>query len=98
MAQRIKRLPAMQETQVRFLGWEDPLEREMATHSSILAWRTHGQKSLAGYSPRGCKESDMTEQLHTHDVYLVFIPLSDTELLKIWKFHCDKEKYKGVFC
>ena len=37
----------MQETQVRFLGWEDPLEKEMATHSSILAWRIHGQRSLA---------------------------------------------------
>ena len=39
MVQRIKRLPAMQETWVRSLGWEDPLEKEMATHSSILAWR-----------------------------------------------------------
>ena len=39
VAQRIKRLPAMQETWVRFLGWEDPLEKEMETHTSILAWR-----------------------------------------------------------
>ena len=39
VAQRIKRLPAMQEPWVRFLGQEDPLEKEMATHSSILAWR-----------------------------------------------------------
>ena len=39
MAQRLKRLPAMQETWVRSLGWEDPLEKGMATHSSILAWR-----------------------------------------------------------
>ena len=39
MAQRVKRLSAMQETQVRFLGWEDPLEKEMATHSSTLAWK-----------------------------------------------------------
>ena len=38
MAQRIKRLPAIQETQVQPLGWEDPLEKEMAAHSSILAW------------------------------------------------------------
>ena len=37
--QMVKRLPTMQETQVRYLGWEDPLEKEMATHSSILAWR-----------------------------------------------------------
>ena len=39
VAQTVKRLPAMQETRVRFLGGEDPLEKEMATHSSILAWR-----------------------------------------------------------
>ena len=39
MAQRLKRLPAMQETWVLSLGWEDPLEKEMATHSSILAWK-----------------------------------------------------------
>ena len=39
MAQTIKRLPAMQETQVKSLGWEDPLEKEMATHSSTLAWK-----------------------------------------------------------
>ena len=40
VAQEVKNLPAMQETQVLFLGWKDPLEKEMATHSSILAWRT----------------------------------------------------------
>ena len=39
MAQTVKRLPAMQETWVPFLGQEDPLEKEMATHSSILAWK-----------------------------------------------------------
>ena len=39
MTQKIKRLPVMQETWVRSLGWEDPLEKEMATHSSTLAWR-----------------------------------------------------------
>ena len=39
VAQMVKRLPAMQETWVRFLGWEDPLEKEMAIHSSTLAWK-----------------------------------------------------------
>ena len=39
IAQSVKNLPAVQETWVRFLHWEDPLEKEMATHSSILAWR-----------------------------------------------------------
>ena len=67
VAQRIKRLPAMQETRVRSLGWEDPLEKEMATHSSILAWRIPWWgfwRSLAGYSPRDRKELDTTERLH----------------------------------
>ena len=43
------------------LGWEDPLEREMATHSSILTWEIPGQRSLVGYSPWGHRELDMTE-------------------------------------
>ena len=45
----------MQKTQVPSLGQEDPLEKGKPTHSSILAWRTHGQRSLAGYSPWGLK-------------------------------------------
>ena len=47
--------------QVLSLGQEDTLEMEMATHSSILAWKSHGQRSLAGYRSWSCKESDMTE-------------------------------------
>ena len=54
----VKNLSAVLETQVPFLGWEDPLEKEMATLSSILAWRIHGQRSLVGYS---CKGLDMTD-------------------------------------
>ena len=54
---------ALQETRVQALGWKDPLEKEMTTQSSILAWRFHGQGILVGYSPWGCKESDMTERL-----------------------------------
>ena len=59
----VNNLPAMQETLVQFLGQEDLQEKEMATRSSILAWRFHGQMSLVGYSPWGWKELDMTEQL-----------------------------------
>ena len=68
VAQMVKHLPAMQETWARSLGWEDPLEKGMATHSSILAWRIPcTERSLAGYSARGCKELDTTEQLtHGH--------------------------------
>jgi len=48
VAQRGKNLPAVQETWVRFLGWEDPLEKEMATHSSVLAWKIPWTDELGG--------------------------------------------------
>ena len=51
MTQMVKNLPAMQEIQVQSLGWEDPLEREMSTHSSILVWRISWKRSLVDYSP-----------------------------------------------
>ena len=53
----------MQETRVRSLAWEDPLEKAVATHSSILAWRIPWTEEPGGLQPTGCKESDMTEQL-----------------------------------
>ena len=55
VAQSMENLPAMQETWVQFLGQEDPLEKEMATHPSILAWRIPWTEDPAGYSPWGCK-------------------------------------------
>ena len=67
MTQLVKNLPAMQETQVRSLGGEGSLEKGMATHSSVLARESHGQRSLAGYSPWGRKESDMTEQININN-------------------------------
>ena len=57
-------LPAKQKTQFLSLGWEEPLEEEMATHSSILAWRISWTYSFVGYSPWGCKELDVTSQLN----------------------------------
>ena len=65
-AQRLKRLPAMWETWVRSLGREDPLEKEMATHSSILAWRMARTEELGGLQSTGRKELDMSERLHFH--------------------------------
>ena len=47
-------------TWVQSLDWEDSLEKEMATHSSILAWEIPGTEELVGYSPWGCKELDLT--------------------------------------
>ena len=51
---------------VRSLGWEDPLEEEMATCSSLLPGKSHVQRSLVGYSPWGCKRVGATEYTHTH--------------------------------
>ena len=58
VAQMVKNLPAKQE----ILGWEDPLEKGMATHSSILAWKNPWTEEPGGYSPWGRKEQDMTER------------------------------------
>ena len=68
MAQTVKHLPAVQETRVQFLGREDRLEKEMAIHSSTLAWKIQWMEEpdrlqLIGYSSWGHKESDTTERL-----------------------------------
>ena len=69
----VKNLPAIWETWVRFLRWEDPLE-----HGNPLRYYSldypHGQKSLVSYSPWGCKEWDMTEQLSTNTIGLLMFP------------------------
>ena len=64
VAQTVKRLSTMRETRVRALDREDPLEKEMAIHSSTLPGKSHGQRSLVGYSLWGHKELDTTERLH----------------------------------
>ena len=73
----------MHETLARSLGQEDPLEEKMAIHSSILG-ESHGQRSLVGYSPKGCKESDTTEATCTvakastgRDLYIILILISN---------------------
>ena len=60
VAQLVKKLPAIQETWVRFLGWEDPLEMEMATHSTILAWEIPWIDETVGLQSMGSIESDTT--------------------------------------
>ena len=60
MAQLIKNLPVMPETQVQSLGWEDPLKKGMATHSSILAWRIPRVEKPGGLQSMGSQEPDTT--------------------------------------
>ena len=88
--QTVKNLPAMQETWVQSLGWEDSLEKGMATHSSILAWRIPRTEEPSRLkSPWGCKESDTTEWLLLHLtsvsnwgllLYLGFLPVQDSQV------------------
>ena len=66
VAQTVKNLPAMKETWVRFLGWEDPLEEDIANHFSILAWQA---------TVHGAAESDTIEQLSTvQHTYIYYKP------------------------
>ena len=60
MAQSVNNLPAMQETGVRFLGWDDPLEKEMATHSSIPSWKIPWTEEPDGLQSMGSQELQTT--------------------------------------
>ena len=72
----VKNLPTMQETRVQSLGWEDLLEKGMATHSSILAWRIPWIKEPRGIQSMGHKEPDTTEQLTLHYIIYLEEPIS----------------------
>ena len=91
----------MQEVQVQFLSWEDHLEKKMATHSSILAWKTPlteesgglqfmgSEVSLVSYSPWGRRESDMTKQpTNTHIHSLIYLIQS----LGFFTFNLEKQQ------
>ena len=77
MAQWVKNPPATQETQkwVSSLGWEDPQGRKWQRTPKFLPEKSHGQRSLMGYSSKGCKESDMIEQLTVYALYISILSL-----------------------
>ena len=96
VAQTVKNLPAMQETQVQSLGQKDPLEKDTATHSSILAGESNGERSLVGYSPWGLKELDTTELLHFLSLSLslyiyMYIHICTFTFISIYKEFRSKE-------
>ena len=70
MAQMVKCLPTMQETWVQSLGWEDPLEKEMATHSSILAWKTPWTEEPGGLQSMGSHRVGHNRVTSLHFTYL----------------------------
>ena len=75
-AQSVKNLPAVQETRVRFLGWEDPWRRKWQPTPVIFPGKSHGQRSLVCCSPWGHKESGMTEQLTLLTYLLTYLILT----------------------
>ena len=92
----------MRETQVQLLGWEDPLEKEMATHSSILAWKIPWMEEPGELQSMGLKESDTTEQLHFLFFLFLFItskyilnPVSSTKLHKNY-LYCIYSLRRGL--
>ena len=88
VTQTVKNPPAMGETWVQSLGWEDPLEKDMATHSSILAWRLPWTEEPGGYNPLGRKESDMPEWLSPAQLSKIIVTVlkdsaSDPLMMKV---------------
>ena len=81
MAQTIKRLPAMWETRVQSLGWEDSLEKEMATHSSTLAWKIPWTEEPGRLTVHGVAEPDTTERLYLLTYLLTYSPPNSPPIL-----------------
>ena len=88
MAQMVKIRPARWETRVWSLGWEDPWRRKWQPTLVLLPGKSHGWWSLAGYSPKGRKELDITEQLHSQSISKIFIVcnIKSTTLIH-WHLH-----------
>ena len=84
----------LQEVQLPPSGGEDPLEQETAAHANMLAGKFHRQRRLAGYSPRGLKESDTTQRLNCNNINFTFYLFSTSFVLNgcftvNWKIHIN---------
>ena len=76
VAQMVKRLSTMRETQIQSLGWENPWRRTWQFTPILLPGKCHGQRSLVGSSPWGRKESDTTKRLHFHFLSVQKVPIT----------------------
>ena len=81
VAQMVKNMPEMQETRVRSLDWEDPLDKKMAAHSNILAWKISRTEETGGYSPQGRKSQSTDHRVRQdlatkHNLCFCFISSS----------------------
>ena len=75
VAQLVKNLPAVQETWVWYLSWEDPLEKEVATHSNILAWEISWTEEPGGLHSLGSQRDGHDWATNTYNLFLPFIPI-----------------------
>ena len=102
VAQMVKNLPAIWEIQVLSLGWDDPLEKEWQPTPVFLPGESHGQRSLAGYNPWGCRAGhDWATNTHTH-IYICFNYICKTQpersmrlLWEVWT--CSRPRTAGLF-
>ena len=83
LAQTVKSLPALQETWVQSLGWEDPLDKGMQPTPVFLPGESHGQRSLADYNPCGCKELDVTDTFTFHGKVEIISDLNKCSYMKL---------------
>ena len=92
VAQMVKNPPAIRETWVWSLSWEDPLAEGMATHSSILVWRIPMDRGAWQATVYGAAELDMTERLNTHVSYLNrFLSPSSVKFQVHWEIHSNRQ-------
>ena len=89
VAQMVKRLSTMRETLVRSLGWEDPWRRKWQPTPVLLPGKSHGWRSLVGYSPWGHRESDTTERLHSTFILIIRAVAAAAKSLQLCPTLCD---------
>ena len=99
VVQMVRSLPAMWDIQVRSLDQEDPLEKEMATHSTpvFLSRKSHGWRSLVGCNPWGHRQSDTTEQLTLFFIYVCVCVYSIRIYSSLQSFYGDKKEQSHCF-
>ena len=97
MAQTVKNLQAIWETEVLSLDWEDPLEKEMATHSKILAWRLPWTEEPGGLQSMGYKELDMTGGLIHFSMLSKWFPRYTILILTVDHFKHESRLIRVMF-
>ena len=97
VAQMVKHLPGMSETRVQSLGWDDPLEKEMATHSSTHAWKIPWMENPGGLQSMGSQRARDFTSLHFSVIKLIFWTLGAQQEYTEWVFEASNKPYNLLF-